>query len=793
MSGSGSKAEISREKPYADDGKIEGKSASLSKDQESRKNDTKTEKRSENRNADQGDQKEKKNDRKDTTERDSKHHNGKSDKEKKSKKDHREKSSERRKSDRKSSRYRSKSRERRVSSRRKSRSKERRKSRSKSREHDRDRRRKDKDKHDERQSSRKDEDKHRERKVRSEGDKEKDKERDKEREKFREREKNREKDRDGEKKWKRALKREHSKSRSRSSSLRRRKTKSARREDSRSKSRSKSREKNHSRKKEDQLKKMEESKPKPPEKKEQPTITLEMVMRANPGISLPEAFQKLTTLRSAQAAGQPIEEILGTAAMAAIAGGTSCSTASGAPLAGPNATATRPIREVHVGNLPPGVTAPMLHEQMGNSLMALGLTTSPGNPIVHLRFGSEGHFAFAEFRTVEEAVHALKVGSLKLIQSTVSFSRPKGHSEQQMVIAADIAGVDMAELFARPLPTPPPASLLSPPQLSSMLPSVLTSKPFNQFTPVEAAAAAASLVNAKLGVGSIGYGLDPAAAAATAASLTTSRLLEINCLPDSNVIMVMNIPKALNSEQVKELLVAFGDFDRFNLLIDANGMSKGTAVCDFKDRNSASVAMKGLDNLPIGGSKLMVQRIPQGVAETLLRKLDVVLPIEVEPFGAAVVNEEPKKAEKRPVNASSNIVCLNGMVTVNDLKDDAEYKDILSDVKEECSQFGTVRNVVIPRPNENGQTEVPGLGDIFIEFESKDGAATCIKGLEGRTFGGNVVKARYYPRHHFEAKSFGLSAEKVNEELEGEAAAEFGKIEICEGGSGGSLVAAGDV
>jgi hypothetical protein len=38
----------------------------------------------------------------------------------------------------------------------------------------------------------------------------------------------------------------------------------------------------------------------------------------------------------------------------------------------------------------------------------------------------------------------------------------------------------------------------------------------------------------------------------------------------------------------------------------------------------------------------------------------------------------------------TRVVCLHGMVTIDDLKDDAEYSDILQDVREECGGFGTV-------------------------------------------------------------------------------------------------------
>lgn len=46
---------------------------------------------------------------------------------------------------------------------------------------------------------------------------------------------------------------------------------------------------------------------------------------------------------------------------------------------------------------------------------------------------------------------------------------------------------------------------------------------------------------------------------------------------------------------------------------------------------------------------------------------------------------------------------------------DEEYNDILDDIKEECSKFGTVKNVIIPRP-EFGKI-IAGVGKIYVEYE----------------------------------------------------------------------------
>ena len=38
------------------------------------------------------------------------------------------------------------------------------------------------------------------------------------------------------------------------------------------------------------------------------------------------------------------------------------------------------------------------------------------------------------------------------------------------------------------------------------------------------------------------------------------------------------------------------------------------------------------------------------------------------------------------------------MASAEDLQDDDFYNDLIEDLMEECSKFGTIENLVIPRP-----------------------------------------------------------------------------------------------
>ena len=90
----------------------------------------------------------------------------------------------------------------------------------------------------------------------------------------------------------------------------------------------------------------------------------------------------------------------------------------------------------------------------------------------------------------------------------------------------------------------------------------------------------------------------------------------------------------------------------------------------------------------------------------------------------------------------TRVVELKQMLTQQDLQDDEEYNDILEDTRDECSSFGSLKNIVIPRSG-------PGATKIFLEYLSAEDAGKAIAGLKGRTFDGRQVEATYFDEMKF--------------------------------------------
>ena len=108
----------------------------------------------------------------------------------------------------------------------------------------------------------------------------------------------------------------------------------------------------------------------------------------------------------------------------------------------------------------------------------------------------------------------------------------------------------------------------------------------------------------------------------------------------------------------------------------------------------------------------------------------------------------------------ARILLMLNMVTPDDLVDDEEYSEIYEDVKDECSRYGPVEDLRIPRPvkkdksrwapGEGGQQaaldaqradEAAGVGRVYVKFISPTGANSALKALAGRSFAGRSIIA----------------------------------------------------
>lgn len=105
-------------------------------------------------------------------------------------------------------------------------------------------------------------------------------------------------------------------------------------------------------------------------------------------------------------------------------------------------------------------------------------------------------------------------------------------------------------------------------------------------------------------------------------------------------------------------------------------------------------------------------------------------------------------ATAAPTSTASTVLVLTNMCTVEELKNDEDFEDIMIDTKEECEKFGTVVSVKIPRPASDGAA-VPGLGKVFVLFDSLESSIKAQGALHGRLFDNRSVDASYLTETKF--------------------------------------------
>lgn len=207
-------------------------------------------------------------------------------------------------------------------------------------------------------------------------------------------------------------------------------------------------------------------------------------------------------------------------------------------------------------------------------------------------------------------------------------------------------------------------------------------------------------------------------------------------------LFVGGLPIYLTDEQVKELLSSFGPLRSFNLVKDlSTGLSKGYAFAEYADPTLTDSAIAGLNGMQLGDKKLVVQLASVGAKGPSYNSAQ---PVAIQVPGMNLLQQGPGPA--------TEILVLMNMVVPEELKDDEEYEDILEDIREECSKYGYVKSMDIPRPIEN--VEVPGVGKVFIEFGGVPDCQKAHQALTGRRFANRTVVTSYFDPDAYHRRQF---------------------------------------
>ncbi|PIG80613.1 splicing factor u2af large subunit [Aspergillus arachidicola] len=216
----------------------------------------------------------------------------------------------------------------------------------------------------------------------------------------------------------------------------------------------------------------------------------------------------------------------------------------------------------------------------------------------------------------------------------------------------------------------------------------------------------------------------------------------LNEVPDSpNKICVSNIPHYIPEEPVTMLLKSFGELKSFVLVKDGSTEeSRGIAFCEYADPNATSIAVEGLNGMELGDRHLKVVRASIGITQAA--GLD--MGVNAMSMFAKTTSQDLE---------TSRVLQLLNMVTPEELMDSDDYDEICDDVREECAKYGQVVELKIPRPS-GGSRQSPGVGKIFVKFDSVESTTNALKALAGRKFSDRTVVTTYFSEENFDVNAW---------------------------------------
>ena len=102
----------------------------------------------------------------------------------------------------------------------------------------------------------------------------------------------------------------------------------------------------------------------------------------------------------------------------------------------------------------------------------------------------------------------------------------------------------------------------------------------------------------------------------------------------------------------------------------------------------------------------------------------------------------------------SRVLQFLNMFYPEDLYDEEFYDDLIADIRDECSKYGAVESIVVPRPDPTCGYSVPTVGKAFVKFMYIIHAKRARLGLSGRVYNKRTVVVSFYAEEKFTTKEY---------------------------------------
>jgi splicing factor U2AF subunit len=104
------------------------------------------------------------------------------------------------------------------------------------------------------------------------------------------------------------------------------------------------------------------------------------------------------------------------------------------------------------------------------------------------------------------------------------------------------------------------------------------------------------------------------------------------------------------------------------------------------------------------------------------------------------------------------VLLLLNAVEPESLKVEEKYKQLYKDIEEECSTYGPVQSIKIPKPQENYKRNLKNIhtnvGKIFVQFSNLQDAQSACHKLHGKQYLERTILVSYIPESDYELNIF---------------------------------------
>ncbi len=386
-------------------------------------------------------------------------------------------------------------------------------------------------------------------------------------------------------------------------------------------------------------------------------------------------------------------------------------------------------RQLYVGNLPPGLNGPQVTDLLNRALIKMNAVAQPGEPIVNSWVSSEGRFAFVEFRSPEDVQKAFVLSNVSIMGYPIKVGKSRMNRE------ASGAGGPNGGSDRGPNGGPQGQHMGGGPGQPQR---VVGTKVGNILLPY------------------IPRPQGPAAPPKTVGEMT-AQIIGYKTLEK---LQVGNLPLHYAKEDIERLMSIFGKVARVDLIADPK-LKKFNGQCFIEYTNDLDLqrAATGAMGLHVADSILETKKVP--VSQT---SETVALSALMQSKTSELASNPEKASQLIGISPSlknvleshpSRVVKLKNLVNVAELFDNTYYEDLMEDIQEESQQHGQLVAIEVPRPTITGG-QVPGMGAVFIEYQTVEQAMSARQMLNGKKFSGKVVEAVFYPEDSFKKKIFDL-------------------------------------